>query len=51
MPYYVPLGIRGVVLRVGTALIGVLGGLTYWWSSRKRDRLGRDSVVSLRRNP
>ena len=39
MAYYVPLGPRGLLLRVGTSLIGVLHGLIYWHSSRRR-RLG-----------
>ncbi len=29
MAYYVPLGPRGVLLRLGTFLIGVWGGLVY----------------------
>jgi hypothetical protein len=34
--YYVPLGPRGFLLRIGTSLIGVLHGLIYWHSSRRR---------------
>lgn len=37
MAFYVPLGPRGLILRVGTSLIGVLGGLIYWWASRRRE--------------
>lgn|GEM_PF-3102445 len=36
MPYYVPLGPRGLILRFGTMLIGVLGGFVYWRASRRR---------------
>ena len=36
MAYYVPLGPRGLILRFGTALIGVLGGVIYWRASRRR---------------
>jgi hypothetical protein len=34
--FYVPLGARGLILRIGTALIGILGGLVYWRASRRR---------------
>ncbi len=34
--YYVPLGPRGLLLRVGTFLIGIIGGLTYRAASRRR---------------
>jgi hypothetical protein len=34
--FYIPLGPRGLILRFGTMLIGVLGGAVYWWSSRRR---------------
>ena len=36
MAYYVPLGPRGILLRIGTRLIGILGGLVYWRASRRR---------------
>lgn len=36
MAYYVPLGPRGLMLRFGTALLGVLGGLVYLRASRRR---------------
>ena len=34
--FYVPLGPRGVVLRIGTFLIGLLGGVVYRAASRRR---------------
>jgi hypothetical protein len=34
--YYVPLGPRGFLLRIGTGLIGMFGGLVYWRDSRRR---------------
>jgi hypothetical protein len=34
--YYVPLGSRGLLLRVGTSLIDVLHGVIYWHSSQRR---------------
>ena len=36
MAYYVPLGPRGLLLRIGTFLIGISGGLVYAWASRRR---------------
>lgn len=36
MAFYVPLGPRGVIFRIGTMLVGVLGGLVYWRASRRR---------------
>jgi hypothetical protein len=39
MAYYVPLGPRGVILRFGTMLIGVLGGAVYRRASRRRLRI------------
>ncbi len=39
MPFYVPLGPRGLLFRVGTLLIGVFGSAVYWRASRKRGRI------------
>ncbi len=36
MVFYVPLGVRGVIFRIGTLLISVGGGLAYWRASRRR---------------
>lgn len=36
MAYYVPLGPRGLILRFGTRLIGVFGGMIYRRASRRR---------------
>jgi hypothetical protein len=36
MAFYVPLGTRGVILRFGTMLLGVLGGVVYWQAARRR---------------
>ncbi len=36
MAYYVPLGPRGLILRFGTFLIGVLGGVIYRRACRRR---------------
>lgn len=36
MGYYVPLGPRGLILRVGTFAIGVIGTFIYWRASQRR---------------
>jgi hypothetical protein len=38
--YYVPLGPRGLILRIGTVLIGLLGGMVYRLASRRRALAG-----------
>ena len=40
MAFYVPLGPRGVLLRVGTFLIGIMGGMVYRIASRRRALAG-----------
>ena len=37
MPFYVPVGPRGHLFRLGCLIIGVMGGITYWWASRRRE--------------
>ena len=36
MAYYLPLGPRGLILRLGTMILGFSGGLIYWRASRRR---------------
>ncbi len=36
MAFYVPLGARGILFRIGTIVIGVWGGLVYGRASRRR---------------
>ena len=36
MAFYVPLGPRGVLLRIGTFVIGIWGGLVYGRACRRR---------------
>ncbi len=36
MEFYVPLGVRGFLLRVGTFVIGILGGMAYRQAARRR---------------
>lgn len=38
MAFYVPLGSRGILFRVGTVLIGVLGSMVYRRAHRQRRR-------------
>jgi hypothetical protein len=39
VPYYVPLGPRGLLIRVGTLLLGIWGGLIYEVLRRRRGLL------------
>jgi hypothetical protein len=39
MPFYVPLGRRGILFQVGMILTRVLGSLSYSWSSRRRSAI------------
>ena len=36
MAFYVKLGPRGLIFRLGTMIIGVSGSLVYWRASRRR---------------
>ena len=36
MAYYVPLGPRGILMRLGSLVLAVAGGLIYWRASRRR---------------
>ena len=36
MPFYVPVGPRGILFRAGMIWTGVMGSLTYWWTNRRR---------------
>ena len=36
MAFYVPVGPRGILFRVGMIWTGVMGSLTYWWTNRRR---------------
>ncbi len=40
MAFYVPLGLRGWILRIGTLLIGLIGGVVYRIASRRRAPAG-----------
>jgi len=45
MAFYVKLGPRGLVFRVGTILIGCIGSWVYWRASRRRGMM-RGAVLS-----
>jgi hypothetical protein len=47
MAFYVPLGPRGLVFRVGTLLIGVLGSWVYWRASRRRGMIQKAGLVPV----
>lgn len=36
MAFYVPLGPRGLIFRVGSLLTGAVGSLIYWQAARRR---------------
>ena len=36
MAFYVPLGPRGLIFRVGSVLTGALGSFIYWQAARRR---------------
>jgi hypothetical protein len=36
VPFYVPLGPRGLIFRLGTFVIGIWGGVVYRMASRRR---------------
>jgi hypothetical protein len=36
MRFYVPVGPRGALFRIGMVANGVMGSLTYWYGSRRR---------------
>lgn len=36
MAFYVPLGPRGLVFRIGSVLTGAVGSFIYWQAARRR---------------
>lgn len=47
MAFYVKLGPRGILFRVGTLLIGVLGSWVYWRASRQRGMMAGVELVPV----
>ncbi len=47
MEFYVPLGVRGLLLRLGTFVIGVFGGLVYRQAARRRELIPSNPPLSV----
>ena len=47
MEFYVPLGVRGLLLRLGTFLIGILGGVVYRQAARRRGQPAANPLLSI----
>jgi hypothetical protein len=45
MPFYVPVGPRGILFRIGTALTRVMGSCVYWRACRRRAMLAAALLV------
>ena len=39
MPFYVPVGPRGILFRAGMISTGLMGSLSYWWTNRHRQAI------------
>ena len=48
MPFYVPLGPRGLIFQFGSLATGLLGGYVYWLAARKRSKVGRPVPIPVR---
>ena len=46
MEFYVPLGVRGLLLRIGTFVIGILGGMAYRQAARRRAHPAQSSPLA-----
>jgi hypothetical protein len=46
--FYVPLGCRGILLRIGTRLIGICGGFVYWRAWHRRRLSSGSPAVAVR---
>ncbi len=47
MEFYVPLGGRGFLLRLGTFVIGIFGGLVYRQAARRRELIPSNPSLSV----
>jgi hypothetical protein len=45
--FYVPLGVRGFLLRLGTFVIGVFGGVVYRQAARRRKLIPSNPSLSV----
>jgi hypothetical protein len=39
MPFYVSVGPRGILFRIGMILTGTMGSVSYWWACRDRPEI------------
>ena len=47
MEFYVPLGARGFLLRLGRFVIDILGGVVYRQAARRRERIPSNPALSV----
>ena len=47
MEFYVPLGGRGFLLRFGTFLIGIIGGMVYRHAARRRHHISTNPHLPI----
>lgn len=47
MEFYVPLGVRGFLLRLGTFVIGIFGGVVYRQAARRREHIPSNPCLSV----
>ena len=47
MEFYVPLGVRGFLLRLGTFVIGIFGGVVYRQAARHRELIPSNPSLSV----
>jgi hypothetical protein len=45
--FYVPLGVRGFLLRLGTFVIGIFGGVIYRQAARRRGLIPSNPSLSV----
>ncbi len=49
--FYVPVGLRGILLKAGMILPGVLGPMAYWWAWSRREDVPPTSLETRRDTP
>ena len=48
MPFYVPLGPRGLIFQFGSLATGLMGGYVYWLAARKRFKAAKPVPLPVR---
>ncbi len=51
MPFYVPLGPRGLIFQFGSLATGLLGGYVYWLAARRRLKTVKPVPIPVRDEP